>query len=150
MRPDRLRVVLHRGRADRFVRVLRVLLRLVDVRLLGHVVGAERPADELADVGDRLLRHARRVGAHVGDETDRAFARQLDAFVQLLRDHHRLLDREARRLLQLAGDERRNRALLALLRRDRVDDPAAPASRSARTAFGFVLVADLDVGAAAS
>ena len=89
---------------------------------------------------------ARRVGSHVGDEADGAFARQLDALVELLRDHHRLLDREARRLLQLAGDERRNRALLALLGRDRRDDPVR-LLQVGEDGVRFGLVADLDVRA---
>jgi len=45
---------------------------------------------------ERLLRHADRIGAHVRNQADRSvFAGQLDALVQLLRDHHRLLHREA-------------------------------------------------------
>ena len=44
IRLHRLGIVLERRRPDRFVRVLRVRLRLVEVRLLRQVVGAERPA----------------------------------------------------------------------------------------------------------
>ena len=60
---------------------------------------------------------------------------QLDAFVELLREHHRLLDREPRRLLQLARDERRRRVALALLGRDRRRRSTSARSRSARIAF---------------
>ena len=110
MRAHRLRIVLHRRRANRLVRVLRIGLRLVGVRLLGHEVGDRtlRPMNSRTSV-IACSDDARRIGSHVGDETDRAFARQLDAFVELLRDHHRFLDGESRRLLQLARDERRNR-----------------------------------------
>ena len=66
------------------------------------------------DVDDGLIGHAGRVGPHIGNKPDRPFARQLNALVELLRDHHRLLDREACSLLQLAGDERRRRLLLPL------------------------------------
>ena len=128
VRPDLVGVILHRRRPDRLVRVLRVRLGAVVGRFLGHVVRPELLADELAHVGQRLIGDAGRVGSHVGDEADRALTRQLDALVELLGDHHRLLHREARRLLQLARDERRNRALLALLGRDRRDRPLAPAS----------------------
>ena len=69
--------------------------------------------------------------------------RQLDAFVQLLREHHRLLDREARRLLQLARDERRRRVALALLGRDRRDDPAR-AFELGEDGVRLLLVADAD------
>ena len=128
------------------MRVLGIGLRLVVNRLLGHVVGPELLPDVLAHVGQRLVGDAGRVGSHVGDETHGAFTRQLDALVELLRDHHRLLDREARRLLQLAGDERRNRALLAFLGRDRRDGPVRLLQvLEDGVRFGFV--PDLDVRA---
>jgi len=123
VRADLVRVALHRRRTDRFVRVLRIGLRLEEIRFLRDVLGAERPSDELTNLRQRLLRHARRVRAHVRDETDRVFTRQLHAFVQLLRDHHRLFDGEPGRLLKLARDERRNGVLLPLSRRNGVDDP---------------------------
>src|SRR4029078_9796348 len=88
-------VVLHRGRADRFVRVLSIRLRLEEIGLFRHVLVAERAGDELAHFGERLIGDARRGGSHVGDEPDRALAGQLHAFIELLRHHHRLLDGEA-------------------------------------------------------
>src|SRR5690606_23095662 len=118
-RLDALRRVLHRRRTDRLVRVLRLLARAVDRRLLRQVLLAVAGLDELARVRLRLGRDAGRVGAHVGDETDRALAAELDALVELLRDAHRPLRAErqlARRLLlQTRRDERRLRVALALL-----------------------------------
>ncbi len=105
------------------MRVLRVGLRLVVVRPLGQVVVAERRLDVLAHRDERLVGHADRVGSHVGDEAAGQPGNLDAALVQLLREHHRLLHREARRLLQLARDERRRRVALALLRRHRRDDP---------------------------
>ena len=130
------------------MRVLRIGLRLVVDRLLGQVVGPELLADELAHVGQRLIGDARRVGSHVGDEADGALTRQLDTLVELLRDHHRLLDGEARRLLQLAGDERRDRALLPLFRRHRRDGPGR-LLQVVEDRVRLGLVADLDVRAVA-
>ena len=54
----------------------------------------------------RLVRDARRVGAHVGDEADRALVAELDALVEPLRDAHRarrLIAELARRLLLQAA-----------------------------------------------
>ena len=88
----------------------------VDVRLLGQVLGAVASADELAHRVERVVRDARRVGTHVGDETDRAFVAELDALVEPLRDAHRAAGCEAelarRLLLQLRGDEGRQRVAL--------------------------------------
>ena len=94
--PHGFRIVLQRRRADRFVRVLRVRLRLVDVRLLRQVIVAERGLDVIADGGDRLVGDADRVGAHVGDEAAGQIGNLDAAFVELLREHHRLLDGKAR------------------------------------------------------
>ena len=126
VRLHRVWVVLHGRGADGFVRVLRVGFRFEDVRLLRQVLVAERRLDVIANRGERFFGDAHRVGAHVGDEPDRAVgpeARQLDPFIELLREHHRLFDGEARRLLQLARDEGRGRVALALLGRDRRDGP---------------------------
>ena len=101
----------HRARADRLVRFLRALLGLVDGRRVGQVLAPQPPGHPLAGLLLRLRGHAHRVGAHVGDETDRALVAELDALVELLGQHHRLLGREvelaARVLLQRGGDERR-------------------------------------------
>ena len=76
-----LGVVLDAGRTNRLVRVLRALLRAIDVRLLGDIVGAEALRDVAADGIEGVVREPGRVGAHVGDETDRAFLAELDAFI---------------------------------------------------------------------
>ncbi len=122
IRAHLLRIVRHRRRPDRFVRVLCSRLRLEEVRLRRNVLRPERRPDVLPDLVERLLGDARRIGSHVGDEADQPLARQLDPLVELLRQHHRLLDRKPCRLLQLARNERRRRVPLPLLRRDRIDD----------------------------
>ena len=128
------------------MRVLRIRLRSIENRLLGHVLRAIPLPDELTDIRQRLIRHAGRVGSHVGNQTDGPFARKLDALVELLRDHHRLLDRKPRGLLELARDERRNGALLPLLCRDGADDPVR-LLQVGEDRVGFRLVANLDVRA---
>ena len=67
---------------------------------------------------DRLGRQRHRVGTHVGDQADAAFA-DVDAFVQLLRQAHGALGVEAELargfLLQRRGGEGRRRVAAALL-----------------------------------
>ena len=92
-------------------------------RFLGQIVCAVLGADEPAHFIERGLAHARRVGAHVSNQADPAFLADLDAaFVQTLRQHHRLLDRKtelARRfLLQLRSNKGWDWIALALFRRD--------------------------------
>ncbi len=71
-----------RGRANRLVRLLSVFrLGLVDSRLFGQSLLAVQLHDDIADLADGLLREIERVGAHVGDQTDLAFA-DVDTFVQ--------------------------------------------------------------------
>src|SRR5439155_8520459 len=87
------------------------LLRAIHLRRLGPVGGAVAALDVVARGGERLARDARRVGAHVGDEADRALRAELDAFVQALRDPHGARGLEAelarRLLLEARGDEGR-------------------------------------------
>src|SRR5690606_6541896 len=63
-------------------------------------------------------RNARRVGTHVGDETDGAFRTDIHTFVQLLRGAHGTLRGEAEALrcllLQRRCGERRGRVLESL------------------------------------
>ena len=132
-----------RRRPNRFVRVLRILLRPVDVRLLRHVVGPEGLADERAHLVERLFGDPGRVGPHISNEADRFFTRQLDALIELLGDHHGLLHRKARRLLQLARDEGRYCSLLAFLGGDRAHRPGRSA-QVGKNRVGLFLVADLD------
>ena len=68
------------------MRVLRIVLRLVFVRLTGQIL---RP--QLADVLPRLrngiVRNARRVSTHVGNQTH-CLALDVDPFIQSLRHAH--------------------------------------------------------------
>ena len=73
------------------MRVLRAVASFVEIRLLRHIDLTEAVIDECAR---RLLRFgsdAHRVGADIGDQTDRALAANIDALVELLGDHHRAL-----------------------------------------------------------
>src|SRR3989454_4090184 len=83
--------------------------------------------DVVARGGERLARDARRVGAHVGDEADRAFRAELDALVEALRDPHgaRRLEAELARglLLEARGDEGRRRVAAPFLALDLGDGP---------------------------
>ena len=77
------------------MRVLRVLLALVDVGGRRQEARAVALADVAADFGHRVVADARRIGAHVGDQADRAFLADLDTFIQALRQHHGALHAEA-------------------------------------------------------
>ena len=122
---DLARPARHVGRADRLVRLLRVLrLGLVAARRLGHVAVAIVGADDAARSGDRLVGDLHAVGTHIGNETD-GLAADVDALVEPLRDAHGVGGREAelaaRFLLQGRGGEGRLRVALARLGLDRVD-----------------------------
>ena len=111
------------GRAHGFVGFLRVLgLGLVDVGLVRQRCGAEIARDDVADLAERILRQAHRVGTHIGDQADRALVAERDALVELLRDLHRTARGEAELargfLLQRRRRERRRRTPLALLAGD--------------------------------
>ena len=108
-----------RGRTDRFVRLLGVLgLGLEQSGAGRHIVRAVALEDQRADLGERLLGEVDRIGAHVGDQTDRTAA-GIDALVQLLGDPHGALGGETHLargfLLQGRGGERRGGMALALL-----------------------------------
>src|SRR5271163_3850557 len=106
---DRLGVALDGGRANCFMRALRLLAGFIKVRLIGNIFFAVTRDDMVADGLERLVRHARRIGAHISDEADRALLAKLDALVQLLRDLHRaprLIVQLARRLLLQAPRDR--------------------------------------------
>ena len=108
-----------RRRPNGFVRVLRVLLALIDVGRFGNERSAVAVLNQAANFVQRVVGHARGIGSHISDETDRAFRAQLHAFIQPLRQHHGPLHAEpqlARRLLLQRGrDERRDRVALLLL-----------------------------------
>ena len=99
------------GRPDRLVRLLGVLAGRVAVGFGGQVLLAVLGLDQVADAGEGLLRDSEAVGTHVGDETDGPRAVDVDAFVKLLGDLHRLLAREPQPdgglLLERARLERR-------------------------------------------
>ena len=125
MAGDVARAPRHVGRADRFVRLLRVLgLGRVFARRGRHVVVAEILGDDTPRRRDRLRREIDAVGAHIGDEAGRAVA-DVDAFIEALGDLHGARRREAelarRLLLQGRGGERRIRVALDRLRFDRGD-----------------------------
>ena len=115
MRTHGLRVILHTRGTDGFVRVLRVRFHAEMPRLLRHEGVAVAFGDIGPHIRDRLVGYPGRVSPHVGDQTDRALVWQLDSLIELLGDHHRLLHRKPRSLLQFAGNERRRRLLLPLL-----------------------------------
>ena len=133
--------------------VLRVLLRAIDVRRLGHVLRAVAALDVLPRGGERVTRDARRVGAHVGDEPDGAFLADLDTLVEALGDPHRArrLVAELPRglLLEPRGDEGRRRVATAFLAFDGRDGPVGtPEAAERRVDLGLgpqaeVLVVEL-------
>ena len=108
------------------MRILCGLLRTVMNRFFRQIVGAVLRADELPRFIECGIAHSRRVGAHVSDQADRSLAANLDAFVEMLCDHHRTLHRKAEFarsfLLQFRSNEGWNRIAFALLRRDFIDN----------------------------
>ena len=116
-----------RGRADRLVRFLRVLgFGTVQMRVFGQRARAVVARDDLADFRDRVVGQAHRIGTHVGDQADRAFVAERDAFVQTLRDAHGAAGGEPQLarglLLQRRGGEWRRGTALALLGLHLADD----------------------------
>ena len=89
---------------------------------MGHVSGAEILGDHSSRRFDRLGREVDAVGAHIGDEADRAFA-DVDALIEPLGDLHGARRREAELarglLLQRRGGEGRVGVALDGLRLDR-------------------------------
>ena len=101
------------GRADRFMRFLRVLgLGLVLARRIRHIGVAVILADHLARLGDRRTVDLHAVGSHIGNETG-GLAADIDAFIEPLRDPHGMRRRKAELaagfLLQRRGGEGRLR-----------------------------------------
>src|SRR5271166_5103047 len=116
-----------RAGANGLMCVLGILLRLVGVRRFGQKLGTEIASDKVTHFAYRFIRHARRIGTHVGNESDRAFVAEVDAFVEALRQDHGTLNAEAQLargvLLELAGSERRCRAAAALALVNRAHAP---------------------------
>src|SRR6185437_124705 len=127
--PEAVRAAREIGRADRLMRLLRVLRRaLVEARLRRPVLGAVILLDEAAGRGDRLVGERDAVGPHIGDEADR-LAAEIDALVEPLRQAHRPAGAEAELargfLLQGRGGEGRLRVAADLLALDLGDGEAA-------------------------
>ncbi len=125
-RPERVA-----GRADRLVRLLRVLhLAGVPARLRRHARVAVQFADLRTGGGDRRLGQVHRVGTHIGD---------VSVFVQALGGSHRLRGREPHLpsglLLQRGRDERRVRPAPVRLLLDPRDRERLPV-QSGREASG--------------
>ena len=107
-------------RPDRLVRFLRVLgFAAIQIRTFRQCLGAEVARDDLAQFGDRIVADAHRIGTHIGDQTDRAFAADRHTFIQALRQAHGAAggkSKFARRfLLQGRRGERWRWAALAFL-----------------------------------
>ena len=64
-------------------------------RLFRQVIRPVMPADEIADFAQGAVGHTRRIGSHIRDQPDRAFAAQFLAFIQLLGNLHGPLRRKA-------------------------------------------------------
>ena len=64
-------------------------------RLVRNVFRAVALGDNLTNLSYRNIRQGHRVSSHIGDQTDVAFARELDTFIELLRNAHRPLRVEA-------------------------------------------------------
>ena len=123
----------HLGRADRLVRLLRVLgLGGVFARRARHVGVAEILADHPARRRHRLGGEVDAIGAHVGDEPDRAVA-DVHALVKALGDLHGAGGRKAELarglLLQGGGGEGRIGVAPDRLRFDRGDREARSLER---------------------
>ena len=108
------------------MRVLGAGLGLIAARRAGIIGLAVALGDIVSRGRKRLFRQAQRVRSHIGDQTDRAVAGDLDALVELLGDRHRAARRhgEAARglLLQCRGDKGRRGAFLLLSAFDGIDD----------------------------
>ena len=108
------------GRTNRFVRILGVLRFAIGVeaRSVRQVFLAVHHLDVVPRLSGSRRRYARRVGAHVRDETYRTLVADLHSLVEILRQSHRALGAEAeflgRVLLQRAGGEGRGGILSPL------------------------------------
>ncbi len=128
------------GRPDGLVRLLRVLrLGLEHARFIRDFLLAVKSRRDRTDFLHRFLRERHRVGAHVGDQADIAFA-EVDALVQLLRQAHGAAGVEAelarRLLLQRRGGERRCGRTASLLAIDREHTQSSRRPAAGRIARG--------------
>src|SRR6266851_610825 len=101
---------------------LRVLLRLVVIGLFRKIVRTKTFGDQLTNLDQRVVRNIHGVGAHVGNQRNRAFVTELHTFIELLREGHGALGGVAQpvvsRLLQFGSRERRRRIALLFFLRD--------------------------------
>ena len=122
------------GGTHRFVGFLRILLRFVIVGLFRKIVRAKAFGDQLTNLDQRVVRNMYGIGAHVGDQRDRAFVTKLHALIKFLRQGHGALGGIAQpvvsRLLQFGSRERRRRIALLFFLRDAGDLPFGLAHRS--------------------
>src|SRR2546426_1088222 len=129
-------------RLMRFLRTLRP--RLVVARLLDRVRRAEFLRDDVTGLMKRAFGDVKRVGTHVGDETDRRAIADRDAFVELLGEHHRFLYRVAelarRLLLQRRGRERRRGIAAALALLNALDGVGGLGERGSDPVGGLAVV----------
>ena len=99
---------------------------VLSIFLTGIAVGTRRAEfltkftfDITADIFSGDVSNTHRVSSHIGNQTDRAFFAHSDAFIKLLRYHHRLFSSKIQTLhcflLQAAGSERRQRITFTLL-----------------------------------
>src|SRR5437879_11757396 len=65
-----------------------ILFRFVIVGLFRKIVRAKAFGDQLTNLDQRVVRTMHGIGAHVGDQRDRAFVTKLDALIEFLREGH--------------------------------------------------------------
>ena len=107
-----------RRRTDSFMRILTGLLGLVDAGLFRDIFFAIVRRNEFPRSLDHVVVDADRVCTHVGDEADMALVAHIEAFIELLSQHHGLLGTEIELadtfLLHRRRRERRLRLAFAL------------------------------------
>jgi hypothetical protein len=88
---DFFRRVENRGRTNGLVSILDFLFVFEETRLLEGIIRAEMRADQVKGLECGFHGDAGRIGAHIGDQTDRFAGTQFDPFIELLGDEHGLL-----------------------------------------------------------
>ena len=113
-------------RPHRFMCILRALFAPILHRTRRQIFCTVSGFDELARGGERILREARGICAHIGDEPYRTFTAELHPFIELLRDAHRPFRRKSEfsgcLLLQTTRDKGWHRTLFPLLFHHLFDD----------------------------
>ena len=105
---------------------LRLLLANVLIRTRRQILRAQL-SNKFARISNRIRTNTRRVGTHIGDQTDRTLRADLHTLIQTLRHAHRAAHIESqpasRILLQFAGRIRSLRIIPALLLLHRTHAP---------------------------